>query len=136
LLAQIKIVLTHFSPLKIILDMKFRLISLLFLSVLLLPFCTVSKKASADKKAPAITFQKDILPVMQDRCTPCHFPENGKKKFLDTYAAVTNNIDDILARVQLPVDNKEFMPFKSKKEPLSDSLIMVFKQWKEMGMPE
>ena len=116
--------------------MKFRLIFVMFLSVVFLPFCTSTKKLSNTPVPPAITFQKDILPIMQERCTPCHFPDRGKKKFLDTHAAVSNNIDDILVRIQLSIDSEDFMPFKSKKEPLSDSLILVFKQWKELNMPE
>ena len=44
------------------------------------------------------------------------------------------NIDDIIRRVKLPHDHPEFMPFKSKKEPLSDSLINVLVVWKEQGM--
>jgi hypothetical protein len=82
-----------------------------------------------------LSWQKDISPVMQIHCSPCHFPETGKKKFLDTYTATRDNIDSILYRVQLPPDNPKFMPFKSKKEPLSDSLIQIFKLWKVQGMP-
>jgi hypothetical protein len=72
---------------------------------------------------------------MQMRCTPCHYPETGKKKLLNTYEATAESIDDILMRIQLPHDDPKFMPFKSKKEPLSDSLIQVFILWKEQKMP-
>jgi hypothetical protein len=48
---------------------------------------------------------------------------------------VSNNIDEILVRVQLPHDHDKFMPFKMKREPLSDSLVQVFKLWKQQGMP-
>ena len=113
--------------------MKLRLVLAILLSVFVFQFCTSTKKAVS---AAAITYQKDILPIMQARCTPCHFPEQGKKKFLDTYGATRDNIDEILTRVQLPVTDEKFMPFKSKKAPLSDSLIMVIKQWKMQGMPE
>ena len=120
--------------------MKFRLVLAILLSILFLPFCTSTKKGQANAhdsaKPGAISYQKDILPIMQARCTPCHFPEQGKKKMLDTYGAVKNNLDDILTRIQLPPGDEKFMPFKSKKEPLSDSLVMVFKQWKNLGMPE
>lgn len=110
---------------------------LLFLAcVALLPFCTTSRKAMSNKKMPDYSYAKDIAPVMQARCTPCHFPDGGKKKFLDTYAAVTTNIEDIMYRIQLPQDSARFMPWKGKKEPLNDSLILVFKTWKETGMKE
>lgn len=118
--------------------MKTRLIVFLLFCAAVLPFCTSPKGAvtAAAPAQPAITYIKDIAPIMQARCTPCHYPEQGKKKFLDTYAATRDNIDDIIRRVELPQSDPEFMPFKNKKEPLSDSLIMVFKQWKELNMPE
>lgn len=91
------------------------------------------------KDAPpvvVVSYAKDVAPILIDRCTPCHFPDGGKKKFLDTYTAVSTNIDDIIYRIELPADSSKFMPFKSKKPPLSDSLIQVFKLWKETGMAE
>ena len=118
--------------------MKSLLISALLLSLLLLTFCTSSKKIVSTPVAelPDIRYQKDIMPIMQAHCTPCHFPERGRKKMLDTYAAVKENIDDIIYRVGLPTDHEKFMPFKSKKQPLTDSLILVFKQWQQLKMPE
>jgi hypothetical protein len=71
---------------------------------------------------------------MAERCTPCHFPDGGKKKFLDTHTAVRDNIEDILYRIQLPIDSSDFMPWKSKKPPLSDSLVQVIRVWKDTGM--
>jgi len=118
--------------------MKTRLVLILLMFAWVLQFCTGTKKVAETTPAPmpAITYAKDIAPIMQARCTPCHFPEQGKKKFLDSYAAVKTNFDDILTRVQLPVTDEEFMPFKSKKEPLNDSLVMVLKTWKTLNMPE
>ncbi|MBX2927499.1 MAG: hypothetical protein KF852_06650 [Saprospiraceae bacterium] len=118
--------------------MKTQFVLFMLLFAWALQFCTGTKKVAVTNPAPEplITYTKDIAPVIQARCTPCHFPEQGKKKFLDTYAAVKTNFDDILTRIQLPETDEEFMPFKSKKEPLSDSLILVFKQWKLLSMPE
>ncbi|MBL7918557.1 MAG: hypothetical protein JNM96_09170, partial [Bacteroidia bacterium] len=76
----------------------------------------------------------DVLPILKDRCTPCHFPETGKKKMLDTYQANKDNIEEILKRIQLPKEDPLYMPFKSKKTPLNDSLIQIFKSWKLQGM--
>lgn len=104
----------------------------LFLSLVILPFCSISKKTTSSTEG--ISYKEDVAPIIADRCTPCHFPDKGKKKFLDTYGAVRNNFDDIIARVQMDPSEKEFMPFKSKKEPLSDSLIQVLVSWKESGM--
>ncbi|MBS1509538.1 MAG: hypothetical protein JST86_01760 [Bacteroidetes bacterium] len=102
-------------------------------SIALLQFCNSSKKIT---KATPLSFGKDILPIMQNSCTPCHFPPDGRKKPLNTYDAVKANIDDVIARVKLPVSANGFMPFKSKKPPLSDSLIHILEQWKAQNMPE
>jgi len=111
---------------------------ILIAGALFLQFCSSSRStASSVKKnmeADIVSYESDIAPIMHARCTPCHFPDGGKKKFLDTYAAVSDNIDDIITRIELPADSARFMPFKSKKEPLNDSLVMVFKTWKETGM--
>jgi hypothetical protein len=116
---------------------KYLALLIMLASIIVLPFCKTTKQAAGKTKSmPAVTYTADIAPIMADRCTPCHFPETGKKKFLDTYTAVKTNIDDILVRVMLPKDDPKFMPFKSKKEPLSDSLIMVLKTWRETGMTE
>jgi len=103
----------------------------------MLQFCATSKKSvSGDKAMPAhvVSYSADVAPILQNRCTPCHFPDGGKKKFLDTYNAVRDNYDDIMYRVQLPQDSARFMPFKHKKPALSDSMILVLKTWKSDGM--
>ena len=114
---------------------KFTLLFLLS-AVLALPFCTTSKKAAGKKMTPTYAYDTDIAPILMTHCTPCHFPPQGQKLPLNSFTAVHDNIDFILYRVQLPHDDPKFMPFKMKKEPLSDSLIMVLKVWKEHGMPE
>jgi hypothetical protein len=109
----------------------------ILIAIVALPFCTTSKKAAGAKEMekPKVSYAADVSPILQERCTPCHFPDGGKRRFLDTYTAVSDNIDEILYRVQLPVDSVGFMPFKSKKTPLSDSLIQVIKLWKTQNMP-
>ena len=104
---------------------------------LALQFCSGSKAAMSGRKkmeVKTVSYSTDVAPIIESHCTPCHFPDGGKKKFLDTYAAVSNNIDDILHRVQLPGDSTHFMPFKHKKPALTDSLIQVLQVWKDTGM--
>lgn len=103
--------------------------------VIALPFCTTSKKAVANKTT-TVFYDTDVAPIIMNHCSPCHFPPQGQKLPLNSYTAVHENIDYILFRVQLPHDDPKFMPFKMKKEPLSDSLIAVIKLWKEEGMSE
>ncbi|MBK9983302.1 MAG: hypothetical protein IPP15_13050 [Saprospiraceae bacterium] len=82
-----------------------------------------------------MSYQKDISPIVMAHCSPCHFPDSGKKLPLNTYEAMTTNIEKVLFRVQLPLTDEKFMPWKSKKEPLSDSLIQVIKLWRDQAMP-
>jgi hypothetical protein len=114
------------------------LISSLLLTVLTMPFCFAPKKAimQDDMAAPTVFYETDIKPIMLRSCTPCHFPTEGKKKMLDSYLATKENIVDIINRVQLPPEEKKFMPFKSKKTPLSAAEIDLLKTWYNEGMPE
>ena len=98
------------------------LLLFLILSVpITLQFCKSSQTAQRiyeDKRAePKISYSESILPIMTVKCTPCHFPDRGMKKMLITYEVTRKNIEDILYRVQLPVNHKDYMTFKRKREP-------------------
>lgn len=83
-----------------------------------------------------VSYEADILPLMERSCTPCHFPESGKKIMLNTLQSTRVNIDDIMVRIQLPADNEKFMPFKSKKPALTQEEIAIFKKWIDQRMPK
>ena len=111
------------------------------LSLFTFSFCTSSKKTTSPSTSepvanPAFTYEKNVAPIMMASCSPCHFPETGKKKLLDTYEATAKNIVDILERVQLPIDHEGYMPFKSKKPALTDREIAILKKWQEDKMPK
>lgn len=72
---------------------------------------------------------------MLGKCTPCHFPEQGKKKMLDTYAAVKTDVNEILRRVKLHPEEAAFMPFKSKRPALTPEEIKLLDDWLKQGMP-
>ncbi len=101
-------------------------------SLAILQNCGSSKNAT--KKPVAVSFEKDVMPIIQLRCTPCHFPPDGRKKPLNNYDAVKANIDDILTRVRLPHNDSRFMPWKEKKPALSDSMINVLVEWQKQNM--
>jgi hypothetical protein len=108
---------------------------LLLATTMTLSFCTTSKKAvskAADDKT-IYSYAGDIVPLIEAYCTPCHFPNGGKVKFLDTHKAVVDNIDNIIYKVELPVGTDGFMPFKSDVA-LSESQIQLLKDWKNSGM--
>ncbi|MCF7806918.1 MAG: hypothetical protein K9M49_01470 [Candidatus Marinimicrobia bacterium] len=92
--------------------------------------------APAEAANAGISYAANLKPIMLESCTPCHFPEKGKKELLDTYDATARFIDDIIYRIQLPTDSTEFMPYKSKKMPLTVDQIQLFIDWRDAGMPD
>lgn len=105
-------------------------------ATLILAYCSTTKKSqrTTTPNATKVTYMSNVQPIITASCTPCHIPPDGKKKPLNSYAAVKDNIDDILTRVQKNPDEKGFMPARHPK--LSDSTIMVLKQWKTDGLLE
>lgn len=103
-----------------------------------LQYCKPTQKVatSAQSDVPVISYEADIRPMMVVSCTPCHFPETGKKEMLDTYAATKNYIDDIIARVELSPKEAGYMPFKSKKEAFTPEQIEKLKMWARQGFGE
>lgn len=98
-----------------------------------LTYCNASKKAA--NKKPKMKYETDVKAVIEANCSPCHIPAKGGRKLpLDSYAALTKNIDEILRRVQLNPTDRGFMPDRRAK--LSDSTINVLKQWKTDGLLE
>lgn len=92
--------------------------------------------APAEAVAEGVSYASNIQPIMLESCTPCHYPEKGKKELLDTYDATARFIDDIIYRIQLPTDDKEFMPYMSKKMPLTADQIQLFIDWRDAGLPD
>ena len=111
------------------------LVSFLILSVVIGSAFMGCKARKTVQATPLVSYQADISPLFVRSCTPCHFPEKGRKKMLNTYEAVAENIDEILHRVSLTPDNKDFMPFKSKREPLTSKEIEMITLWEKEGMP-
>jgi hypothetical protein len=115
---------------------------LIIFSSLFFQFCKssqatlIEKTESIEEKSQLVSFESDLLPIMKRSCTPCHFPERGKVKMLNTYEATAESINYILYRVELPTDDEEYMPFKSKRQALSAEEIQLFKDWKSQGMGE
>ena len=109
---------------------------LLFLTLIASCKTSSSKKSQTLIKKPKmiVSYQKDIRPVMVQKCTPCHFPERGRKEMLHTYQQTKEYAVAILKRIQLPVENRKFMPFKSKRAPLTKAEIKLFNDWTQYGM--
>lgn len=98
-------------------------------------FCSSSKNAAATPSATT-SFSKDVMPMMQASCSPCHFPPDGRKEPLNTLESVKANIDHVIERVKLPKDDRRFMPMMNKKPALTTEQIALLEKWKSEGMPE
>lgn len=114
--------------------MKKLLVMILCLfTVMILQNCSSSRKTA---KVKMVSFENDLVPIMQASCTPCHFPPDGKKEPLNSYEAVAKHIDDMIVRISLPSTDNKFMPWKTKKPALTESQINVFIEWKKQNMPK
>lgn len=99
--------------------------------------CTPSKKnvgeTSAKQSAPPkYTYAKDIKPIIVSKCGPCHLEGKGKEEKYDDYLVCKANINEIIERISLLPTQKGFMP--KKRTALGDSLVSVFKEWKNDGL--
>jgi len=103
-------------------------------SVVFLQNCKSAKNTYVTPKT--LSYKKDITPILQTSCAPCNFPPEGKKESLNSYETVSVNIGEIVARVKLAHDDRKFMPFKSKKTPLTESQIAALITWQKEGMPK
>ena len=116
---------------------------ILAFSILSISNCSTTKEQSSTtnftekKKKNTTSYTKDIKPLLDRSCMPCHAQGNKNDlNVLDTYKAVSKDIIDILQLVQLPKDEKMFMPYKVKKQPLSAKEIELIKKWVNEGTPE
>ena len=98
---------------------------------------------------PQVNFNKDIRPILANRCLQCHGPDEKERKSelrLDTregaladlggYSAIVPGNPDaseLLKRITTK-DTEELMPpEKSKKPRLTQSEALLFKQWIAQG---
>ncbi len=88
---------------------------------------------SPSEPAVKVSYATDIAPIIATKCSPCHFPEKGKVAYLHTYELVRREISDILYRVQLKPSSKDYMPFKQKKEAVTEAEVALMQQWKAEG---
>lgn len=110
-------------------------------AVTLFTYCSSTKNtatSAATETKPVVkkvSYQDNVMAIVQANCAPCHFPDKGgNKKPLDTYAGVSSQVDEVLRRIQLSPGERGFMP--NRKPKLSDSTINVIKQWKTDGLTE
>lgn len=104
--------------------------------VIVMQNCNTSKKAKTPAAAATTSFERDILPVVNNHCTPCHASPNGKVVHLDNYENASHEINKMIHLVKLPADDPDFMPFKHKKPALNAEQIAMLEKWRDEGMPK
>jgi len=128
------------------------IVSLNFVIYRYLPFFSLSSFAIT--ASAQIDFQKEVLPILQDRCIECHkapYEQNGKLKEpkaglrLDGGAHILHGSDDgkvitpnhpsespLYKRITLPSDDDDVMP--PKGDPLTASQQEVIRKWIAQGV--
>lgn len=108
-----------------------------FMVALIFSNCSSSKKstAAAAYSGPVtVTFDANVLPVIQSHCAPCHTSGKGMRAALTEYDVSKGRLDNIIHRISLNPGQMGFMP--KKHDRLADSLIQVFVDWKAQGAVE
>lgn len=90
---------------------------------------------SPSPAAGTLSYEKDIRPLMLKSCTPCHFPQYGHKKMLNTHEATKDNIKEIVTRVMLPSSDEKSMPFQGKRPRWTTDELKLVTDWIGQGMP-
>ena len=92
----------------------------------------------------AISFNRDIRPILSDRCFTCHGPDAGAREAdlrLDTaegaheWAIVPGDGDasEVLARVATDDPDMRMPPADSKKKPLNKAQVELLRKWIDQG---
>ncbi|MBI2924715.1 MAG: DUF1549 domain-containing protein, partial [Verrucomicrobia bacterium] len=107
---------------------------------------------AADLKAKAaVDFNRDIRPILSDRCYACHGPDEGKRKaglrldvkedvFKELKSGERAVVPGDLAKSALiqrltHTDPDEVMPPPKTGKPLTSEQIDLFKRWVQAGAP-
>ena len=103
-------------------------LSLIIASFAIIFFVACSNKSAPAMAVPKTTYETNLLPLMQVKCSPCHFPsKHGNKASFETFPGAAKFGTAIVTRIQLNPTDRGFMPFKNAK--LSAEDIEVFKKW-------
>ena len=103
--------------------------------IIITVFVACTKKASPGKTVVYTTYNTDIMPLVQAKCSPCHLPsKGGNKASFETYESAKKYGADMLTRVMKNPGERGFMPFKHDK--LSEAEIAIIKNWVDQGLLE
>ena len=98
---------------------------------------------AADKLPEIVKFNRDIRPVLSNKCFTCHGPDEKRRKGklrLDVEAKAKADVivpgklaeSEFWARITSTEADEQMPPAKAKK-PLTDHEVALFKRWIEQG---
>src|SRR5580765_6626505 len=93
--------------------------------------------ALARLSAPAADFDRDILPILSDRCFACHGPDAVHRQAglrLDVDGGAKTVADKLVARIAA-TDSTRMPPAWSGKPALSERQIALLREWLRDGAP-
>jgi peroxiredoxin len=101
--------------------------------------CSVPRLEKAVSKAGAVTYYREVLPILQKNCQSCHRPGEVGPFALMTYKQAVNWSDDIKEytrkRVMPPWKLVAGMPFHNERR-MSNQDIATLAAWADGGCPE
>jgi len=110
--------------------------------VFLLTLCGIAANVVADEK---VTFNRDIRPILSDKCFFCHGPDNAKREAdmrLDVREAAISkgaiNLDnvsesEVLKRITTDDPDLQMPPTSAKLGKLTEQEVATLKKWIEQG---
>jgi hypothetical protein len=106
--------------------------------------CHVTASAGMAAEGRAPSFNRDIRPILADRCFACHGPDSGARKAelrLDSFEGATDwaivpgdaESSEFVARVSSDDPEYRMPPAESKKPPLTPHEVELVRQWIDAG---
>lgn len=100
--------------------------------------CPIDREMKPTAKDGAVTYYRDVLPILQERCQSCHRPGEAGPFSLLTYKQAVNWADDIKEYTK----NRQMPPFKVSEgiafhndRRMSDKEIATLAAWADGNTP-
>ena len=100
--------------------------------------CQAAPRTGGTARVP--TFNQDVAPIVFERCTPCHRPNQGAPFTLLDYESARAKATKISRAVQTPhmppwLPERGAVPFIGERR-LTPEQIDVLRRWADAGPPE
>ena len=88
--------------------------------------------------AQAVEFNRDIRPILSDRCFACHGPDAARRQAglrLDEEGGAKTAGDELLRRIASDDESERMPPPSSGKPKLTQREIGLLRSWIQQGAP-